>query len=306
MVNKNALARLCALMTLTSPFALVSRPALGDTAPAPAADGSYVTRSHYAPTLGTTTGAAVSAGNPNATQTVETNANVTVIGKTLNALNARTESPSALVGTPSIGGTGGCTTNDCVDIGGTAYTTVYSFGKAVLQNAFSITSGGYNNVKIGLAPTEVRVPFVVYAVGPLTLNVAGGVRFQANLDATLTPILVLNDLKSSQLGVQLSALAEAGGFVEAYAAVLIIRGGVGGQVDLIDGHLDVNGMINFNGEKPGIAVNGIVQFLNGRLYAFLDLFGFLGGFGWKRLIDHDLYNWKGICYSMGALQCPVK
>jgi len=46
--------------------------------------------------------------------------------------------------------------------GGTTYTTVYAFGKRVLADAFSISSGGYNNVRLGLAPTEVRVPFVVY------------------------------------------------------------------------------------------------------------------------------------------------
>lgn len=307
MVNKTAmplLARGFTLLALTAAIGLVSPPALGD-------DGSYVTRAYSQKTLGSTTGASVSAGNPAATQTMETNANVTVLGKALNALNARTESPSTLAPpaatpTPGVGGTvGGCTTNDCVDIGGTAYTTVYSFNKAILNNAFSITSGGYNNVKIGLAPTEIRVPFVIYAVGPLTLNVAGGVRFQANLDATLTPVLVLNSLKDSQLNVQLQALAEAGGFVEAYAALLIIRGGVGGQVDLIDGKLDVNGSVFFNGTKPNVLVDGIVQFFNGRIYAFLDIFGFLT-FGWKRLIDHDLYNWKGICFSMGALQCPAK
>jgi hypothetical protein len=274
------------------------------TLPAHAADDGYVTRSYKAHTLGQSSGAEVSAGNPGATQTVETNANVKLIGKSLNVLNARVESPGTLEALPGLGG-GDCTTVDCIDIGGTAYTTVYSFGKALLSDAFTISSGGYNNVKLGLAPTEVRVPFIVYPVGPLTLNVSGGVRFQANLDATLTPILVLNDLKSSALGVQLSAMAEAGGFVEAYAKLLIIRGGVGGQVDLIDGNIAVNGQVLFNGEKPAVTVNGIVQFFNGRFYAFLDIFGFLK-LGWKRLINHDLYTWKGICYSMGYTSCPAK
>jgi hypothetical protein len=272
MVNKKRLV-LLALLLLPSTTAF-------------AAD-SYVTQSYSSKTLGKTTSASVSGGNPAATQTVEANANVTLIGKSLNALNARTESP------------------DSLEIGSTSYTTVYSFGKAVFAKAFTISSGGYNNVKLGLAPTEIRVPFVIYPVGPLTLNVGGGVRFQANLDATLTPTLVLNDLKSSELQVQLMALAEAGGFVEAYAALLIIRGGVGGQVDLLDGHLDVNGKVAFNGDKPTMFINGIVKFFNGRFYAFLDIFGFLK-LGWKRLIDHNLYSWNGICYSMGNLQCPAK
>jgi len=248
---------------------------------------SYVSQSFETPTLGTKSGASLGGGNPSATQTVEANANVKVLGKSLNALNARVESPNDL------------------SIGGTSYTTVYSFGKAVLADSWYISSGGYNNVKIGLAPTEVRVPIVVYPVGPLTLNVAGGARFQANLDATLIPEIAI-PLPDSTLGVQLSAKAQASGFVEAYASILILRGGVGGQVDLIDGHLDVNGRVAFNGkDKPLIMVNGIVQFFKGRFYAFLDLLGFFR-LGWTRLIDKDLYNWNGICYSMGYLQCPAK
>lgn len=265
---------------LTATLLAVSLPAFGD-------DGSYVTRSFKTETLGSTSGAQQGAGNPAATQTVESNTNVTMIGHTLNALNARVESPST------------------IDIGGTSYTTVYSFGKALLGNAWYIKSDGYNQISLGLAPTEVRVPLLRFAVGPLTLNVAPGVRFLADLTATLTPILQYPDVNNSQLGVQLEAQALAAGFVEAYAALFIIRGGVGGQVDLIDGHIDINGQISFNGTKPVMLTNGIVQFFNGRLYAFLDIFGFLT-LGWKRLIDHTLYSWNGICYSFGYLQCPAK
>jgi hypothetical protein len=262
--------------------------ALNLAAPLAYGDENYVTRSYESPTLGSTSGAAVAGGNPAATQTVETKADVKMIGKSLNALTARVESPNDL------------------DMGGTTYTTVYSFGKRVFADAFTISSGGMNNVKLGLAPTEVRVPFVVYPVGPLTLNVAGGARFQANLDATLVPELSYPVIKDSTLGVNLMAKAQAAGFVEAYASILILRGGVGGQVDLIDGHLDVNGRVAFNGkDKPVILVNGIVEFFKGRFYAFLDVFGFLK-LGWKRLIDKDLYAWRGICYSMGHLQCPAK
>ncbi|MGZ3652717.1 MAG: hypothetical protein ACXVB9_17000 [Bdellovibrionota bacterium] len=279
MVNftRSRLALLLATLSMTTGLSV---PAFG------AADGSYVSRSYSQQTLGSTTGAELAGGNPAATQTMETNANVTMIGKSLNALNARVEPPSS------------------IDIGGTTYTTVYSFGKALLNDAWFIKSGGYNNVELGLAPTEVRIPFVLYAIGPLMLDVAPGVRFQADLSATITPTIAI-PLSGSALGVQLSAQALAAGFVEAYASIVIVRGGVGGQVDLIDGHLDVNGNISFNGNKPVVFVNGIVQFFNGRFYAFLDIFGFLT-VGWKRLIDKDIYTWNGFCASMGYLQCPAK
>lgn len=248
--------------------------------------GEFVQQSFEDKTMGGRTGASVTAGNLPGTQSVETTANVKIIGKQLNALGAVVESP------------------DSISIGSTTYTTVYSFGKAVFSDAFGITTGGPNNIKLGLAPTEIRVPFVVYPVGPLTLNVGGGARFHALLDATLIPELGV-PLNTSTLGVSISAKALGAGFVEAYAAILIIRGGVGGQVNLVDGKLDVHGRVAFDQSKPTILVNGIVQFLNGRFYAFLDIFGFLT-LGWKRLIDHDIYKWNGFCYSVGYTPCPAK
>ncbi|HEY8278002.1 MAG TPA: hypothetical protein VIH99_00170, partial [Bdellovibrionota bacterium] len=238
--NKTTLAALTFTLLLATPFA------------AQGAE-SYVTRSYSAKTLGKTTGALIGGGNPTGTQTVEAKADVTIIGKILNALNTKV--------TQEEGKT--------IDIGGTTYTTVYSFGKRVLADAWSITSNGTNNVRLGLAPTEIRVPFVVYPVGPLTLNVAGGARFQANLDVTATPQIAV-PVQDSTLDVNLMALAQAGAFVEAYAQVVVVRGGIGGEVMLIDGHVDVNGRVAFNGkDKPIMLVNGIVQFFNGSFYAFV-------------------------------------
>ncbi len=280
MVNKRTPLLFCTVLFATTPSHAFG--ADGDT--------SFVNKTFESKSMGGKTGATVIAGNPEATQTVENTANVRVIGKSLNAMTTLVEPTSS---------TGG----DTVDIGGITYTTVYSFGKRVFADAFSITSGGPNNIKLGLAPTEIRVPFVIYPVGPLTLNVGGGARFHALLDATLIPEIGI-PLNTSTLGVTVSAKAQAAGFVEAYAALLIIRGGVGGQVNLIDGKLDVHGRVAFDNSKPTILVNGIVQFLNGRFYAFLDIFGFLS-FGWKRLINHEIYKWNGLCYSVGYTPCPA-
>lgn len=244
-------------------------------------------RSFETKTFGKTTGATVTAGNPDATQTIEATTDLKVIGKSLNAFSTLVESP-----------------ND-IDIGGVTYTTVYSFGKRVFADAWTVSSNGTNNIRLGLAPTEVRLTFVKYPVGPVTLNVAGGTRFQAVLDTTLVPEVAF-PIEDSSLGVNLMAMAQAAAFVEAYASILIIRGGVGGQVDVVDGNINVNGRVNFKpGMAPAIATGGIVHFFKGRFYAFLDLYGFIK-LGWKRLIDKDIYTWQGFCFSVGYLQCPAK
>jgi len=269
--NKKQAAVLLLTLFLTTPTAL--------------AEESFVKKTFETKTLVGQTGATVTAGNPEATKTVESTASVKVIGKSLNAMTTLVEPPQT------------------VAIGGVTYTTVYSFGKTVFADAFSITSGGPNNIQIGLAPTEIRVPILAYPIGPITLNVGGGARFHALLDATLVPEIGV-PLNTSTLGITLNAKAQAAGFVEAYAAVLILRGGVGGQVNLIDGKLDVHGRVAFDNSKPTMLVNGIVHFMNGRFYAFLDVFGFLS-LGWNRLIDEEIYAWNGACYSVGYTPCPA-
>ncbi len=244
-------------------------------------------KSFEAKTFGKMSGATVAAGNPSGTNDFQTATDLKVIGKSLNALTTKVESP------------------DDMTIGGVTYTTVYSFGKRVFADAWSISTSGPNNVRMGLAPTEVRLTFVKYPVGPLILNVAGGTRFQALLDATLVPEVAL-PINDSTLGVNMLALAQGAGFVEGYASILVLRAGVGGQVDLMDGQLNVNGRVAFNGkDKPIVLVGGIVHFFKGRIYAFLDLFAFLR-MGWTRLINQDLYTWQGLCLSMGHLSCPAK
>lgn len=192
-------------------------------------------------------------------------------------------------------------TNPPNTINGTTYTEVYSFGKRVFSGAsYSTTNNG--QISVGLAPTQVRVPFVAYPIGPVMLEVDGGARFQANLTMNnMTNISI--PIQYSEPGLQLSAKAGAAGFVEGYAKLFVVRGGVGGQLDLVDAQLDVNTKYNLEENKVSVTVAGIAQFLKGRIYAFADILGIFS-WGWKRLIDHDLYNWNGYCYATENMQCP--
>lgn len=188
-------------------------------------------------------------------------------------------------------------------IGGTTYTEVYSFGRRVFDGSYlNINENGA--IVVGIPPTQIRVPIVMYPVGPLLLEIDGGARFQARLSAQNMSTFVI-PLELSTIGIDLQARAMAAGFIEGYAKFFVIRGGVGGQLDLIDARGSVAARFGFDGANPLVTASGMVEFLNGRLYAFLDVF-LVWTFGWKRLLDYDLYSWNGYCYSTRDLMCPAK
>ena len=152
----------------------------------------------------------------------------------------------------------------------------------------------------GISPTQIPFPLVVYPLGPLTLQVDAGVDFQGALNASMSPgwAYPLNDtvLKGS-----LTSNLTAGGYLEGYAKLLVVRGGVGGKINLIDGSTGINAMILFNGRKPILSGKGKVQLLNGDIYAFVDTNVFLGK--WKRILNKDLYKWNGKCFAFGSDTC---
>lgn len=229
--------------------------------------------------LGSEMGAQVSTSTTGAQQ-VASALSLTSLGTVLQAFFALTNPPNT--------------------IDGVTYTEVYSFGKRVFSGSQYLHSEG-GQLVVGLAPTQIRVPFLVYPVGPLTVRVDGGARFQANLTiANMTNISF--PIKYSEPGLQLSAVAAAAGYVEGYAKFLVVRGGVGGQLDLIDASLDVNSRYSLEHKEALVSVSAIAEFLKGRIYAFLDV----GLIGWKRLIDEDLYSWKGYCVATANKQCPAK
>lgn len=228
--------------------------------------------------MGSKMSAGVSAGVRSADQSVS-NLNLDAFGKTANALQ----------------------TVSTANVNGTTYTEFYSFNKKIFSDASFVSNEG-GTLRLGLAPTQIRAPLVVYPVGPLVLEADAGVRFQANLALENATVISI-PIQYSEPGLKLSAVASAAGFVEGHANVLIIRGGVGGQVDLVDAHLDIHSRFMPEHKTATVEVSAIAQFLKGRFYAFLDVFGFLSA-GWERFIDEDLYSWKGYCVATENRTCP--
>lgn len=232
--------------------------------------------------MGTEMGAQVSASTTGAQQSA-TALSLQSLGTMLQAFFALTNPPNT--------------------IDGVTYTEVYSFGKRVFTDSRYLTFEN-GELRAGLAPTQIRVPVITYPIGPLTVNVDGGVRFQANLTARNATNISF-PIEFSEPGLQLSAVAAGAGFVEGYASLFVVRGGVGGQLDLIDAKLDINTRFSLETQKTLLTVSAIVEFLKGRIYAFLDVGLSIFG-GWKRLIDKDLYNWNGYCFSTDNLRCPAQ
>jgi hypothetical protein len=187
-------------------------------------------------------------------------------------------------------------------INGTTYTEFYSFGKRVFSQSAILNFNGNAGFEVGLAPAEIRVPLIIYPIGPVALEIDGGARFQADLQGqTITNIGI--PISLSQLGIQLQAVADGAGFIEGYANLLVVRAGVGGQVNLVDAQANLNAEFSFNGIAPYAYVNAMVDFLSGNFYAFLDYFDVLA-LGWKRLLNYNLYSWNGYCFATETSLCP--
>jgi hypothetical protein len=230
--------------------------------------------------------ATVSASAPEGLDRLKSTASLQILGGVLEALEANVQIPKD----PANSGTPGAI-------------EYYSFGKRIFSDNAYFQATGITEAKAGIVPVEVRVPIARFPVGPLSLNIDGGVRFQAEVTGALRPTIWLDPIENSILNAALKGQATGAGFIQGYASLLILRGGVGGDVNLIDGQLDLNSNFYFNGTKPNATLSTLFRFLFGRFYAFADHFS-IWGWKWKRFWDATLFSWKGKCVSHGALQCP--
>lgn len=279
MLNQNG--RFVILSVATS--ALVFAFCLSKEGRADSTNPNVFDQSQQVNVLGSTMGAEFATGTPNSSQVTST-ATLEVLGKRMQAMQASVNVP------------------DTID--GTTYAEFYSFGLRVFSENFYFQHQGLTEAKVGLAPMEIRVPLIAYPVGPLILEISAGGRFQADLDGKLQPTF-MNPIAQSIVGVNLNASANGAGFIEGDASLIAVRGGVGGQLGLLDAQADVNTNFFFDGRSPLVDLGAMVDFLNGKLFAFLDVFSLIQ-FGWNRLWEHDFYSWGGYCFSTGNISCPAK
>ncbi len=164
-------------------------------------------------------------------------------------------------------------------------------------------------VSAGLPTVSMRAPIAGVPVGPVTLRVDAGVNAEAEIDLKLTPLLSIPIQFTSVRG-ELGPKVSASGFVEGYAKWLIIRAGVGAELELVRANAKIMGQVGFGGMPPVISYDGFINLVAGKIYAFADYFNVLV-WKWTRAFEPIITDWKGKCIDLvpggtppGGVACP--
>jgi hypothetical protein len=152
---------------------------------------------------------------------------------------------------------------------------------------------GSFQIAAGLPTVSMRAPLVRLPVGPVTLAVDAGVAAEANITAKLTPLISI-PIQFTSVRATLEPDVTASGFIEGYAKWLIIRAGIGGELQLVRTDAKLAGQVSFGAFPPSFSFDGFISLLAGKIYGFVDYFNVFG-WKWKRALEPVFANWKGKC-----------
>ena len=175
--------------------------------------------------------------------------------------------------------------------------TPYINGVQLPSVKFPVLQGSYQT-HLAVPPLSSNITVLAVPVGPLMITVNGGFSLKAGLDATISPT-IYNPIQNSLIQMHIEPQIQALAFAEGGVTLLILRGGVGGEVTLIDADLQLDSSLYLGSKPSTFKASGFVDFLSGRFYAFADYFNPLR-FKWSKLLKHSLYEWKGLCHELGA------
>jgi hypothetical protein len=155
---------------------------------------------------------------------------------------------------------------------------------------------GSFQIAAGLPTVSMRAPLVRLPVGPITIAVDAGVAAEANVTAKITPLISI-PIQFTSVRATLEPEVSASGFIEGYAKWLIIRAGIGGELELIRSDAKIAGQISFGAYPPQFTFEGFIKMLSGKIYGFVDYFN-LFGWKWKRALEPVFATWKGKCFIL--------
>ncbi len=155
---------------------------------------------------------------------------------------------------------------------------------------------GAFQIAAGLPTVTMRAPLVRLPVGPVTIAVDAGIAAEANVTAKIAPLISI-PIQFTSVKATLEPNVSASGFIEGYAKWLIIRAGIGGELELIHSDAKVAGQISFGAFPPQFSFEGFIKLLSGKIYGFVDYFNVLG-WKWKRALEPTFATWKGKCFAL--------
>jgi hypothetical protein len=151
-----------------------------------------------------------------------------------------------------------------------------------------------------VAPTRIDLPFLNYPIGPVLLQLSGGIEYSGNLHASLVPGDPAAALDTS-VHAEVQGGLTASAFVEGSGSMMVVRGGVDGRVTLIEGNVGAQADLSLESGTPRLAYFGKANLLRGKIRGHLDTRLLLGR--WNRVLTRTFFSWPGRCFSFGAETC---
>jgi hypothetical protein len=183
------------------------------------------------------------------------------------------------------------------DGGKTVEAKTFSRGLRVWDTS-AVWEDGRLKFKAAMPPIEVRVPTWVYPIGPALLSVDAGVQFDANVTGEVQPFFYY-PVRFTTIRTAVQGTGAAAGIASGSLRVLVVRTGIEGRLELVDGTVEANALFQLNGNRPVLAYRGELEMLAGSILAFFDARSIFGS-AWKRLWEKPLIEWIGFKKSFSV------
>ena len=155
---------------------------------------------------------------------------------------------------------------------------------------------GKYSLKPGAREKLAKVAGILLAYPGLNIEVDGGFALGGNLNTDIAlsvsegPTGVPSAVEAT-LGTSIQSAA----FLSGSVSLVVIRGGLEGQLDVADGAVQTKADLYFGKIPPTFTATGHLGILAGQVSAFADYWGLFSG--WKHFWSATLFKWGGYCFN---------